>query len=207
MPWEVGGFVKRVLIASICFLGAATAGAQQIVLNPGVSLQHFTSNVNDIYDGGRGMAFTMNSTIQVNSFGFFTAGLTGPATWTLRQITNLSGDLNTGSTLIKTQIHDFIGGGPAYSDSVLFAPVTLTAGNSYHLEITYSQAAGQNHFYDWNGPSVNIGVLTLLDGTQGGNTSNTVAPGFRINAVPEPASMAALALGAGLLARRRNRRK
>jgi hypothetical protein len=196
--------LKRLLLAIVCVSGAAMANAQ-INLDPGTGLIQFTTNVNDGYASGRGMVFTMNSTIQVSSFGFYTSGNTGPTTWTLHQVTNLSGNVLVGATLLATVVDTMSAGALGYYDTPTFTPVTLTAGNSYHLNLAYTQAAATNHFYNWNGPSVNIGVMTLIDGTFAGDTGNTVAPGFRINGVPEPASMAALALGAGLLARRRRR--
>jgi hypothetical protein len=103
--------------------------------------------------------------------------------------------------------------GALYNDGLFGAPVAITAGSYYYLEVTSNSDFSTNYFYNWNGsPQVNLGDVTILDGGQGGDPTaltNTVAPALLldIQTVPEPASFAVLGIGALAMVRRRRSSK
>jgi hypothetical protein len=70
--------------------------------------------------------------------------------------------------------------------------------------------ADQNWFFwfdpvEFGSPPADIGPVTLIDGTRGGNTDNYVAPFLRLHVVPAPITLALIAF-AGLMGTRRRRR-
>jgi hypothetical protein len=173
------------------------AHAQSFVnLDPGAPLTLFTTNLNDGYDSGRGVVVQANSAITVTGVGLFThPGANGfTPTWRVWLTTSYPGGVN--NTLLQTQTPGLQADtGLGYYDTAL-TPFTLIPGNMYHFEVTYNEAAQENYFYDVNLVNVNVGPVNVLDGTLGGDTTNTVMPGMRLQfaAVPEPATLALVGL-------------
>lgn len=196
---------------AILGLAVPSAFAGLLPLDPGVALTQMSSSSNDGYDNGRGMWFQANSSFTLNGAGFYN-GYLGSETFT----ETLYAADSTGSALHGSVLGSFNVTGPTpgslYNNGLFASPVSIVAGNYYYLEVTSTSAFDKNYFYNWNGnPSVNLGIVTILDGGQGpdsGALSNTVAPGLLLDVepVPEPATMAVLGIGAlGLIRRRRNK--
>jgi len=197
----------RVIFAlSLLGVSAASAFAGFLPLDPGVSLDAFQFNSNDGYNQGRGVWFQANNSFTLNGAGFFTGFSTDDAfTQTLWASDSTASDLhisNLGSFTINNPT-----AGDLYNNGLFAAPVNIVAGNFYYLEVTSTSEFDTTFFYNWDGPSVNLGDVTIFDGGMGGDLGNTVAPALilDIEAVPEPASMAVLGLGALALLRRKKK--
>lgn len=203
--------MRKLLALTLLGVSTTSAFADQLALDPGTGASLFTTNFNDGYNVGRGMWFQANSSFTVFGAGFFNQ-FTDSNSFTE---TLYSAD-NVGDALHGTALGSFtINPTPTvtdYVDGSFAAPVNIVAGNFYYLEVTSTSDFAGNYFYNWNGPSVNIGLVTVLDGGMGGDPGalgNTVAPVLRLNTstVPEPASMAVLGLGAVAMIRRRRSTK
>jgi hypothetical protein len=202
--------MRRIFAITILGLSASSAFAGLLPLDPGVSLTSFTTNSNDLYSGGRGMWFQANNSFTLNGAGFFNGfGANEGFTETL-----FSAD-NAGTALHGSNLGSFTVSNPTignlYNTGTFSAPVAITAGSFYYLEVTSNASFDSNFFYNWNGTPnpVNLGNVTILDGGQGGDPGalgNTVSPALLldIQAVPEPATSAILGVGVlGVLRRRR----
>lgn len=189
--------------------GLAVADGIPLDLDPGTNFMLYSTNTNDGYGNGRGMVFTANQTFDVNGAALYTSSSAGlNATfelWDTNGITN--GDVLGGAVLIASANATLVGGLGFHGEK--FADTTLQAGNSYLLRVHYQEPADENWFFDFD-PGVfgdlpvDIGEVTLIDGTAGGNTSNFVAPFLQLQIVPAPGSVALLGV-AGLMAVRRRR--
>ena len=158
------------------------------------------------------MWFQANSSFTLNGAGFYD-GFSGNESFTE---TLYSAD-SVGSVLHGASLGAFTVSSPTpgnlYNTGTFSAPVSITAGSFYYLEVTSISTFNTNFFYNWNGTPnpVNLGLVTILDGGQGADPnalSNTVAPALLldIQPVPEPATFAILGIGVlGILRRRRSK--
>jgi hypothetical protein len=196
--------MRKLITLAIVGVLATSAYATFLPLDPGVALTPFTFNNNDGYSSGRGMWFQANNALTVTGAGFFN-GFSDDDSFTM----NLWTANNTGTNLHVSNLGSFTIGSPApgdhYVNGSFSGSIGLTAGSFYYLEVVSNASFNTNHFYNWNGPGVNLGVVTVLDGALGNDLGNTVAPAVQldIQTVPEPASFAVLGLGALALLRRR----
>jgi hypothetical protein len=195
--------MKRIITLALLATAVASASAQNIAFNPGVNLQVFSTNSNDGYSAGRSVWFRADQNLTVQGAGFFN-GFSSDDSFSME----LFSATFDGSNLRVSSLASFTvntpTAGDGYVDGLFGSAVNLVAGNFYNLEVFSNASFDRNHFYNWNGPGVSVSPeITILDGAQAGGLGNTVAPALRINAVPEPATMAVLGLGVAALVRRR----
>lgn len=172
------------LPAAIALGGGVTvqAVADEIPLDPGTEFRLFTQNTNDGYASFRGMVFTANENLTLDSLGLYTKKASGAlnATFEVWKVVVTRGDVHQGATKIG-QGTGQLTGALEFHNLDLDAPVALVAGSHYHVRVGYPDAAEENWFYEFDpvffgDPPVNIGPVTLIDGTLGSDTSNFVAP-------------------------------
>ncbi|MGC4043320.1 MAG: PEP-CTERM sorting domain-containing protein [Armatimonas sp.] len=193
-------FLRRML-PGLAVVGLALvptlAQAQVFNLDPGSELVNYSNSSNDAYSDGRGTVFTANTNFNLTSAGLWTNPLGSfTYTWNLYLVTEYPGGVN--NELLGTTTVTPTDTGLGFYDATFSSPISLVEGNRYHIEVTYTGEGEENWFYDFNQGSVNLGGVTVEDGTSEGDTGNTVMPLIRLNAgaaAPEPGSLALLALG------------
>jgi hypothetical protein len=171
------------------------------IFNPNVDANgiSISPNINNGWDQGRGMRFTMNADQSMTSFGVLQDVTRKTLNFEIFDVTN-SAVLASGSTgNISTSGLEFI--------DVFFGQIDLLAGNTYHMEFDFTGISNLNYFH-WEGqtPNYTEGAFGDIDGTLGGpdGMSNAALAQFRVNAsastaIPEPAAYAVLGFGlAGL---------
>ncbi len=167
-------------------LAAVPARAQYQDLPGPNALTLYTSNKNEAYNVARGTVFTANADFSVVGASLWTNQINGTpivATWRLWQTTNYPGNVN-GVLLASANVTWSFDLGTTFYDVSFPTAVSLSAGNRYHLEVQYAQSAQENWFYPYNIGNNNLGLVSVDDGTLGGNTANTVMPLIRLNIVP-----------------------
>ncbi len=205
-------WIPLMALALVGFLAPQRASAQYLELLGTGNFMQFTGGINDGYSSFRGTVFTVNDPLTVYGAGLWTNLGSEPisATWRLWETTSYPGGVNN-NLLTTANVTWNVDNGLTYYDVTFGAPVDLTPGTRYHIEVGYSQAAEQNWFWDFHLGSNNLGSVTVEDGTLGGNTSNTVMPQIRLEiaAIPEPSTMllGGAALAGSLLAGDRYRRR
>jgi len=164
---------------------------------------------NDSWWMGRGITFNVSSRQSLTSVGLLhdlsgidlSFGLyeISKDSVTLTKLTTLA----SGGSSVDTN-------GRAWIDYAL-SGVVLETGKDYLLEFAFDGDADSN-FYYWNdNVSWDQGAVVNLDGTMGAELLNAVVAGFRVEAVdaaalPEPGTLALIAVGMAALGRRRRLR-
>jgi len=178
-------------------------------MDPLTPFMLYSENTNDGYIGFRGMVFTADVAGSYNGAALYTMSSNGlNATFNLWEINTTVGDVLAGANLVRS-VNGVLQGGLGFH-GLKFDAITLTAGQDYLLQVGYEEAANENWFFDFDPVTfgdapVDIGPITLIDGTLGGNTANFVAPYLALQIVPAPGVLALLGL-AGLAGTRRRRR-
>ena len=140
----------------------------------------FSTNQNDVYDQGRGIVFEAMSNVSIGSVGLF-QDLTGEiVTFTLSEVTQLTGSVETGQTILATGSQTFTTTGLEWLDFT-FAPIALQVGSFYHIDFEFQGPSNQNFFYNNANVPWSQGDFRLLEGTQGGGTFNSVVPAIRVS--------------------------
>jgi hypothetical protein len=161
-----------------------------------------SSNSNDGWSLGRGMVFQMTGDVTVDSLGVLIDATNLAFTWEVSQVFDLTGYVGAdGKNVLASGTSTASTNGLQFIDFA-FAPVTLHAGNDYHLDISFTGVANQRFYYNNNNVTFTTGQFTSLDGTNSYNTSNTVMPALRLDAVapvPEPGTLPLIGIGITLL--------
>ena len=195
--------------AAALLCAAAPASAANVVFMPAndPTGMVFTTANNDGYVNGRGAVFTPTTDFNLVGVGIW-QDLTGVTlSYTLKD--SLDHVLRSGEAAFSTNGLEFI--------EFNFAELTLAAGSEYKLDFAFGGVSNQNFFYNEGGGSpFSQEGFTGIDGTQGGDTGNSVIPRLEligepgaggVGAVPEPASWAMMITGFGLAGATLRRRR
>jgi hypothetical protein len=190
-----------ILTAGSLFLGASSVQAVNTAFAPSSGSSMIEGGGNDSF------FFTPNSTISVNSLGFFDGGIPESVNVGIFQVSN--------SVLLGSSLVTVTGSNPNGFDYASVSPILLTAGTQYCIDSNstygfpeYVTAIGNvgtsadltfsGYRYDYN-PTLDIPAAS--------GTTAVFGPDFQYSAsavVPEPSTLSLLAIGTlSLLSSRR----
>ncbi len=181
--------MKKLLIgALLLFTSSAHAAIIEFVPPNDPVGRVFTTNSNDAWGSGRGVVFQATVDGVISSIGVY-HDLTGiDLSYTLSQTTSANGNITTGETILASGSAVVTTNGLEWIDFPV-ADIPYTAGSFYHIEFAFSGNGNQNFFYDNNNVTFSQDGFDVIDGTQSGNTGNSVMPAIRLDndASPSPA--------------------
>ncbi len=140
----------------------------------------YTTNSNDGYNSARGVVFTVDESFVVNGASLWTqASSPLNTTFELYSIETTTGDVLS-TAVLERSFRASLEGDLGFHGGK-WDEIELRRGQSYLVRVLYEEAADENWFFDFDpvffgDPPVDLGPVTVIDGTLGGNTSNFVMP-------------------------------
>ncbi|MEW6761117.1 MAG: PEP-CTERM sorting domain-containing protein [Pseudomonadota bacterium] len=198
--------LRTTLLCTSLFLGSAAQAAPITFVPPNDTAGFEGMAINDSWSMGRGIIFGVSARQAINSIGFL-HDLSGvDVSYGLYEISKDSVTLQklvtlaSGGSNVSTNGRDWTDYG--------LAGVVLETGKEYLLEFAFTGDANSNFYYYNDNVLWDQGPFIGIDGTMGVELLNAVVAGFRVDvedaaAVPEPGSLALLAIGIATLVRRR----
>jgi len=172
------------LLAIFTFMFASSLHAAPIEFVPpnDTTGSVFTTNSNDAWSGGRGVVFEATAPYELTSIGLY-HDLTGVTlSYTVSETVTASGDVATGETVLASGSQAVTTSGLEWIDFPIPA-VALSAGSTYHIEFSFTENGNQNFFYDNANQTFSQAGFDVIDGTNSGNTGNSIMPAIRLGAV------------------------
>jgi hypothetical protein len=149
----------------------------------------YSTNQNDNWATGRGIVFQADQHLTLDSIGVFQDLTSINLNYSFSQIDDPFFDVTAGQIILSAgTLSNVTTSGLQWID-VAISPLTLTAGNYYHLLFDFLGNSNQNFFYINQNVSWTQDAFSLLEGTQGGNTDNSVVAAFRVNVEQVPGPM------------------
>lgn len=202
-------FKATLLCSAFLFAGAASAAPIEFVpANDTVGFDGIA--INDSWNMGRGITFGVSTRQSVSSIGFQHDLSNMDVTYGIYEISKDSVTLSKLATIFSGGANVTTAGREWIDFDV--DGVFLETGKEYLLQFAFAGDANGNFYYYNDNEQWNQGAFIGLDGAMGPEIGNAVVARFRIDAedavgaVPEPGSLALLAVGALALVRRRSRR-
>ena len=198
--------LQAALFAGACLLAHPGQAAPMAFIPPGDTVGSEYGAANDSWSMGRGIIFGVAKRQSITGVGL---------------LHDLSGiDLSYGlyeistSSITLTRLATLAAGGSTVSTDGRswidygLAGLVLDPDKQYLLEFAFRGDANSNFYYDNQNLRWDQGAFTGMDGTLGDELGNFVVAGLRIDAsdvaaIPEPGSLALMAFGIALVARRR----
>ncbi len=171
---------KYIFLALLFFMTSAEAAVVEFVPPNDTTGSVYSTGTNSAWSIGRGVVFQATANQTIDSIGLY-HDLTGISlSYKLSQTTSASDNIVAGESILASGSTTVTTNGLEWIDFSL-PDTDLVAGNYYHIEFSFSGNGNQNFFYDNDNVTFSQGDFDVIDGSSGGNTSNSVMPAIRLN--------------------------